>query len=43
MNLSFKIKKEAYYSTLDIMHNYNTREYFYMISISKREHKTMRN
>lgn len=36
-------KKEAYYSTLDIMHNYNSREYFYMILISKRELKTMRN
>lgn len=36
-------KKEAYYSTLDIMHKYNSREYFYMILISKRELKTMRN
>lgn len=37
------LKKEAYYSTLDIMHNYNSREFFYMILISKRELKTMRN
>lgn len=43
MNLSFKFKKEAYYSTLDIMHKYNSREYFYMILISKCELKTMRN
>lgn len=43
MNLSFKFKKEAYYPTLDIMHKYNSREYFYMILISKCELKTMRN
>lgn len=37
------LKKEAHYLTLDIMHKYNSREYFYMILISKRELKTMRN
>lgn len=40
------LKIEAYYLTLDIMHKtikYNSREYFYMILISKRELKTMRN